>query len=101
MRKDSVFYLKNFFDDTTFTLGVKIKGKQTIEVEAGKFRCIVVEPLVVQGGLFKSEGNILIWLTDDERKIPVKVGTKIVIGFVGAELVKYSGLRGPINAKLN
>ncbi len=101
MKKDSTFYLKNFFDDTTFTLGVRIKGKETVEVEAGKFRCIVIEPLVVQGGLFQNDGNIYIWVTDDERKIPVRVATKIPIGFVGAELVKYSGLRGPVKAKIN
>lgn len=101
MRKDSIFYLSNFFDDTTFKLGVRIKGKQTTEVDAGKFRCVVIEPLVVEGGLFKSEGNILIWVTDDERKIPVKVATKILIGYVTAELTHYSGTRGPVNAKIN
>jgi hypothetical protein len=98
--KDSLLYLRNFFDDTTWNLGVRVLGKETVEVDAGTFRCIIVEPLVVQGGLFKSEGRILIWLTDDERKIPVKVGTKIIIGFVGAELIKYSGIRGPIRAKI-
>jgi hypothetical protein len=101
MPKDTVFYLKNFFKDTTYSLGVKILGKQTIEVEAGKFRCVVVQPLVVEGGLFKNEGHIYIWLTDDERKIPVKVGTKILIGVVGAELTKYSGIRGTIDAKID
>lgn len=100
MPKDTIIYLKNFYKDTTYMLGVKIRGKQTIEVEAGKFRCVLVEPLVVDGGLFKSEGEILIWLTDDDRKIPIKVGTKILIGFVGAELVKYSGIRGQIKAKI-
>jgi hypothetical protein len=100
MKKGHVFYLQNFYDDTTYTLGVKIHGKQTVEVPAGKFRCIIIEPLVVQGGLFKSEGNIYIWLTDDERKIPVKVSTKILIGYVSSELVSYKGLRGPLNAKI-
>lgn len=100
MKKDSVFYLKNFFDDTTFNLGVKIKGKQTIEVEAGTFRCVVIEPMIVQGGLFKSDGSVYVWLSDDERKIPIKVATKIPIGFVEAKLTKYSGLRGPLNARV-
>lgn len=100
MKKDTIFYLKNFFKDTTYSLGVKIHGRQTIEVEAGKFRCVVVEPLVVEGGLFKSEGSILIWLTDDDRKVPVKVATKILIGYVGAELTGYSGLRGPLESKV-
>jgi len=101
MKRDSVFYLKNFFDDTTYNLGIRIKGRETIEVDAGKFRCIVIEPMVVEGGLFQSEGTIFIWLSDDERKIPVKVATKIPIGFVEAKLTGYSGLRGPLNAKIN
>lgn len=100
MKKDSVFYLKNFWDDSTYTLGIVVKGRETIEVDAGKFRCVVVEPLVVQGGLFQSEGNIFIWLSDDDRKIPVKVATRIPIGFVEAQLTHYSGLRGPLSAKL-
>lgn len=100
MRKDSVFYLRNFFKDTTHVLGVKMLGRQTIEVEAGKFKCIVIEPLVRQGGLFKHEGNLFVWLTDDEKRIPVKVSTKIIIGSVGAELISYSGINGKIKAKI-
>ncbi len=101
MNDGHVFYLKQFFKDTTYTLGVKIHRRETIDVEAGKFRCIVIEPLVVKGGLFKSDGSIFIWLSDDERKIPVKVATRILIGFVSADLVSYSGTRGPVSAKLN
>lgn len=100
MAKGKVFYLKNFFDNKVYDLGVKIHGKQTVEVSAGKFKCIVIEPLVVEGGLFKNEGKILIWVTDDENKIPVKVSTKILIGDVAAELTKYSGVRNPMKAKI-
>lgn len=101
MPKDTVFYLFNFFKDSTYKLGVKILGKQIVEVPSGKFRCVVVEPLVVEGGLFKSEGSIYVWLTDDDRKMPVKVATRILIGYVTAELVSYRGLRGTLNSKLN
>jgi hypothetical protein len=67
-------------------------------VEAGTFRCIVIEPLVVEGGLFKADGKILIWVSDDERKIPVKVATKIPIGSIDTELTSYKGLRGPLQS---
>ncbi len=94
-------HLRNFYKDSTYELDVKYKGKQTIEVDAGTFNCIVVEPLVREGGLFKSEGSILVWLTDDERRIPVKVMSKIVIGSISAELREYSGINGPITAKVD
>jgi len=73
-------YLQNFTKDKTFQLAVKFLG--------------------YQGGLFKSEGRILIWMTNDERKIPVKVSTKVPIGSIDAELREYSGINGPIKAKV-
>ncbi|MCC6845924.1 MAG: DUF3108 domain-containing protein [Bacteroidetes bacterium] len=99
-KKGDIIQLHNFFGDTTYSLGIKILGRQTVEVEAGKFRCVVIEPMVVEGGLFKSDGRILIWLSDDERKIPVKVSTKVVIGSIDAELTGYQGLRGALASKI-
>ncbi len=92
--------LKNFFKDTTYQLAVKFLGYQQISVDAGKFNCVLVEPLIMEGGLFKSEGRIIIWMTNDERKIPVKVSTKVVVGSIDAELREYSGINGQIKAKV-
>jgi len=92
--------LKNFYKDKTHDLVVRVLGRQELEVEAGTFRTIVVEPLVREGGLFKSEGRIVVWLTDDERKIPVRVNSPVVIGSIDVELREYSGVIGPINARI-
>lgn len=94
------FYLQNFYKDSTYELTVKFLGQQRIEVEAGTFDCIIVEPVMKEGGLFKSEGHIIIWMTNDERKIPVKVSTEVVVGSIDAELREYSGIDGPIKAKV-
>lgn len=91
--------LYNFYKDTSYTLLVRFLGRQELEVEAGTFKTIVVEPLVKEGGLFKSEGRIVIWLSDDDRKIPVRVNTKVVIGSIDVELTSYSGLNGPLRAR--
>ena len=92
--------LFNFYKDKSNELKVKFLGRQELEVEAGTFNTIVVEPLVREGGLFKSEGRIVIWLTDDERKIPVRVNTKVIIGSIDTELREYSGLVGPLRARI-
>ena len=93
--------LYNFYKDKSYELGVKFLGRQELEVAAGTFRTLVVEPLVKEGGLFKSEGRIVIWLTDDERKIPVRVNTKVIVGSIDVELREYSGLAGPLRSKTN
>lgn len=99
MKSGDKIHLQNFFKDKVYDLDVKYIGKERISVAAGTFDCIIIEPLVLEGGLFKSEGNILIWLTNDDLKIPVKVKTKVVIGSIDAELTKYEGLAGPIKSK--
>jgi hypothetical protein len=94
------FHLENFFKDKVYPLDVIYRGKEKITVAAGTFNCFIVEPLVVEGGLFKSEGSIIIWLSDDELKIPVKVKTKVLIGSIDAELTKYEGLKGKLLSKV-
>ena len=94
------YNLNNFYRDSTYDLAVRYLGTQRIEVPSGKFDCIIIEPLIKDGGLFKGEGRIVIWMTNDERKVPVKVQTKISIGKVDAELKHYNGVITPWRGKL-
>jgi hypothetical protein len=100
MRIGEKIHFQNFYKDSTYKLDVKFLGRQQIEVSAGTFNCLIVEPLAQEGGLFKSEGRALLWLSDDERKIPVKVSTKVVIGSIEAELREYSGINGELKARI-
>jgi hypothetical protein len=92
-------HLQNFYKDKIYDLDVKFLGKETVEVPAGKFDCVIIEPLVKEGGLFKHDGNIIIWLSDDDLKVPIKVRTKIIIGYVEAVLTGYEGLAGDFTSK--
>ena len=93
-------YLKNFYKDSTYVLTVKYLGKQQIKVAAGTFNTILLEPIMKEGGLFKASGRIIVWLTDDERKIPVQVDAEIPIGSITSELTWYKGTAGPVKAKV-
>ncbi len=99
MKVGSKVNLQNFFKDTVYDLDVVYHGKETISVPAGRFECCVIEPLVKEGGLFKSEGSIIIYVTNDEAKMPVRVKTKVVIGSIDADLTSYSGVLGKLSAK--
>ncbi len=87
-------HLQNFFADKVYPLDVVYHGKDEASVEAGDFDCIVIEPLVTEGGLFKNEGEILIWLTDDDAKMPVKIKSKVLIGSITVELTDYEKVFG-------
>jgi hypothetical protein len=92
--------LKNFYNDSTYALDVVYHGREEVKVKTGTFRTIRVEPLVREGGLFKHDGAIFVWLTDDKLRVPVRVSTRIPLGSITAELKQYSGLRDAIRARI-
>jgi hypothetical protein len=70
------------------TMGVEVKvlKRETIETRVGRFRCLKTEPILSSGGLFKNEGRLWVWYTDDARRIPVRMETKITFGSIVAEI---------------
>jgi hypothetical protein len=70
----------------SYDLEVKVLKREQIEVPAGKFNCVQVEPVLKSEGIFKSKGRILVWLTDDAKRIPVKVTSKVPIGSISVSL---------------
>ena len=67
-------------------LQVKVLGRERIKTPAGSFDCVAVEPILKAGGIFKNSGRLVIWLTDDERRMPVLMKSKVAIGSVSVVL---------------
>jgi hypothetical protein len=75
----------------SYPLKVKVNRRERVKVPAGQFDCLVVEPFLESEGMFRSQGRIEIWLTDDERKIPVLMRSEImIIGHIDARLAQYT-----------
>ena len=54
---------------------------------------LLVRPLQLTAGIFRRTGEVLIWLTDDEHRVPVRIVTTIALGRVTAELVSAESRR--------
>jgi hypothetical protein len=65
---------------------VKVLRRERISVPVGKFDTIVVQPMVPAEGSFEGKRGVTIWLTDDNRRLPVKAQTKVKVGTVTAVL---------------
>lgn len=70
----------------SYEMEVRVLRREKIEVPAGTFQCVVVEPLLKSEGVFRSQGSIYVWLSDDERRIPVLVKSKVPIGSISVSL---------------
>jgi hypothetical protein len=65
---------------------IRVLRRERIKVPAGEFDTLVIEPMVKPVGVFEGKRGAYIWLTDDERRIPVKAQTKVKLGSVTAVL---------------
>ncbi len=79
----------DIFDSKKFySVEVQVLRKEHVSVPAGEFDTILVKPILQSEGIFLRKGDIYIWLTDDERKIPVMIKSKVKVGNFTVELVK-------------
>ncbi len=72
-----------------YPLKVIVHRRERVKVPAGEFDCLVIEPVIAVGGLFKKKGRMWVWITDDKTKMPVKMVSKIPVGSVQALLLEY------------
>ena len=83
-----------FDNGKSYVLEVRFLGRERLDLPPplGKnVATVVVEPRLAEGtGLFVKEGRLKIWLTDDARRIPVRLKSKVAIGSVTAELESYA-----------
>ena len=67
------------------------KVRKKIEVDAGTFNCILVEPkLAGEGRAFGKRDKMEVWISDDQYRMPVLIRSKIKVGAVNAKLIWHS-----------
>ncbi|MEK7235241.1 MAG: DUF3108 domain-containing protein [Nitrospirota bacterium] len=80
-------------DKKNHKLDVRVEGIETISGPWGKVETVRVLVVMPFQGLFLNQGNIRVWFTNDDRRIPVRMKAKVIIGSIVADLV--SGLQAP------
>ncbi len=70
----------------TMQIEVRVLKREMVETRVGRFRCLKTQPVIVSGGLFKNQGQLWVWFTDDARMIPARMESKLTFGSIVAEL---------------
>lgn len=66
---------------------VQVLRREQIKTKLGTFNTILIKPLLKSEGIFARTGDMHIWLTDDERRIPVQMKSQVKVGSFTATLV--------------
>lgn len=69
-----------------WSVEVHVLGREKIKTPAGEFSTVKVKTYPKYEGVFMHKGEIFMWFTDDNRRIPVLMKSTITIGSVMATL---------------
>ncbi len=101
MKPGDYFNITVFIDENMYELKVTYLGKTILETEHGTFRCIVIEPEMIPGTIFKEGAKMRVWATDDKARLVLKATSPIIVGEIRAELLWWKNTRYPITSKIS
>ena len=76
-------------EDEIRSLTTEVRNNETVKVPAGKYNCIKIVPYSNdEKNIFKENGYMTVWFSNDKKKIPVKIELKTNIGNLVLKLKK-------------
>jgi hypothetical protein len=69
----------------TYDVTLDVQAREKIQTPLGNRSAIRVEPKVF-GGLFKRKGRMLVWFSDDDQHLPLRIRFMIAVGNITATL---------------
>lgn len=86
-------------DNEVHDLFFRYRGRGVIQNRNGEiFNCLKFTALLLQGSLFKGGEDLVVWVSDDNNRIPVLIEAKILVGSVKVYLVEAIGLRNEMSS---
>ena len=86
-------------DDDVYNVYFILYGRETIKVKGlGTVKTIKFAARLLAGEVFTGEEDMMIWVTDDDNRIPVCFEAPILVGTASGRLKSYSGLKHPFTS---
>ena len=95
--------IKIYMDREVFPLRIKYFGPvDDVKIRGnGRYRAQRFSPQLIAGDIFNEGDEMMIYVSDDDNKIPLLIESPVSVGSVKAVLKSHEGLRYPMTAKLD
>ena len=100
LKVNDVISLDTYFGDSLFPFYIVYKGRETISIGSGKYKCFKFVPIVETGRVFENNDDMTIWFSDDANKIPVSIKFDIWVGSFRCDLTSTQNLKYPLTSKV-
>jgi len=96
LKKGDETTLTMFFDKENYPFKLRFLGREVMDTEFGKIKCLKFRPLVQSGRVFKEQESLTVWVSDDENKVPIRIKASLAVGSLKADLEEFKGLKHPL-----
>ena len=90
LKEKKIMSFSSFEGKKIIHYNLQMTGKEIVSTPAGTFACNVVRPFREGKNLFKNSGDMQIWISDDAKRLPVKIHIKMKFGSMTLLLKKVS-----------
>jgi hypothetical protein len=81
------YVFDRYFKKEKNPVTIEVVKREKMELPDGsKVQCLVLHPVIDTKGLFSKRSDTRIWLTDDERRLPVQIRSKFPFGTITLRL---------------
>lgn len=84
-----IIKVDGFFDKDIYNFRIRFQGREIIDTDLGEFPALRFVPLMHENDLFDGEESIEFWLSDDERRLPLKIRAEMFVGAVELDIKEY------------
>lgn len=86
-------------DDDVYNVYFILLGRETKKIKGlGTVKTIKFAAKLLAGEVFTGEEDMIIWISDDDNRIPLMFEAPILVGTASGRLAEYSGLKHPFTA---
>jgi len=84
------YTFRRYFKPDRNPVTLRVIGRDTVDTPYGRFAAVAVQPTFRSRGLFSQGGQAVVWLSDDEFRIPVAIRTRLKVGSLSLSLRNWT-----------
>ena len=87
---DTLFF-NYYYNNSIYNSNIINLGKEVIRTKFGKIKTIKFAPQLERGRMFKEDSQAIVWVTDNDLHIPVKIEIPILVGSIYVNIASFNG----------
>lgn len=88
LKKGAALPMNVHHDKKNYKMEVRVEEVEMVKGPWGNLEAARVLVIMPFQGIFLNQGNLRVWFTTDERRIPLRMKAKVIIGSITADLIE-------------